>query len=316
MKIRKKEMKKFSIALIALLLIIPCAVTAQSSKNNKSREVSPFIEGKKKVRETDYDSIWKFTTFDQKKVYYCHFDYTLFPSILEERRPAWGTFDPVMDFLTTQTRTPMRICAIFAINPNMKDRERRTSLIEQARNEALQSIQSLQSWMTEQEMKNKLQLQVAEVDYRYWQGDEYFIREQPTDDIIHVGLILFFGTKKIDLFPSAAANAQTFNNIKFFPNDATVQESYDPMLQQIATYMLDNERFEVLLQGYCDNQGTDAYCLGLSRQRATEVKKKLIALGVPEYRIEVEPMGSADPIGDNNTYEGRIANNRVTIKMQ
>jgi outer membrane protein OmpA-like peptidoglycan-associated protein len=72
----------------------------------------------------------------------------------------------------------------------------------------------------------------------------------------------------------------------------------------------------VLLTGYTDNQGTSAYCTGLARQRATEIKKQLLKRGIAEYKIEIDPKGSADPIGDNSTYEGRIANNRVAIKIQ
>ena len=129
-------------------------------------------------------------------------------------------------------------------------------------------------------------------------------------------MLLYFGTKKVNLFPSAAEGAKTFSDIKFFPNDATVVESWEPMLDSLAAYMLGNDRLEVMLRGYSDNVGTDAYNLGLSRQRAVEVKKKLIARGVNEYRIEIEAKGTADPIGDNSTYEGRIMNNRVAIILQ
>ena len=38
--------------------------------------------------------------------------------------------------------------------------------------------------------------------------------------------------------------------------------------------------------------------------------------GVSEYRIEIEAKVSSDPLGDNNTYEGRIMNNRVAIIIQ
>ena len=47
-----------------------------------------------------------------------------------------------------------------------------------------------------------------------------------------------------------------------------------------------------------------------------EVKKALLQRGIDETRIEVEAKGDADPIGDNNTREGRILNNRVSIKIQ
>ena len=70
------------------------------------------------------------------------------------------------------------------------------------------------------------------------------------------------------------------------------------------------------MTGYSDNVGTEAYSMGLSRQRAVEVKKALLMRGIDASRIEVEARGDADPVGDNDTREGRIMNNRVSIKIQ
>ncbi len=307
-------MKKLTLLLLVALLA-PMAANAQNTKKG-AKVVSPFIEGKQKVRKSDYDSIWKFTTFDAKKIYYCDFDYSTIPALTEERRPEWGNFTPVMNYLTTVARSPMRICAVFAVNPNVTDDAQREQLIEQGREEALEALKTYQAWAADEKLKNKLQLNVAQVDYRYWQGSDFFTTEQPADQLIHVGLLLYFGTKKINLFPSAAEGAKSFKDVKFFPNDATVVESWEPMIDSLATYMLQNERLEVLLRGYSDNTGTEAYNLGLSRQRAVEIKKRLVARGVSEYRIEIEAKGTADPIGDNSTYEGRIANNRVAIIIQ
>lgn len=307
-------MKKLTLLLLVALLA-PMAANAQNTKKG-AKVVSPFIEGKQKVRKSDYDSIWKFTTFDAKKIYYCDFDYSTIPALTKERRPEWGNFTPVMNYLTTVARSPMRICAVFAVNPNVTDDAQREQLIEQGREEALEALKTYQAWAADEKLKNKLQLNVAQVDYRYWQGSDFFTTEQPADQLLHVGLLLYFGTKKINLFPSAAEGAKSFKDVKFFPNDATVVESWEPMIDSLATYMLQNERIEVLLRGYSDNTGTEAYNLGLSRQRAVEIKKRLVARGVSEYRIEIEAKGTADPIGDNSTYEGRIANNRVAIIIQ
>lgn len=289
--------------------------TAQSSKKNK-KEVSPFIEGKQKVRQLDYDSVWKFSSFDAKHIYFCEFDYRKIDSLSYERHPDWEGFQPVVNYLTTVSRSPMRICAIFAVNPDIKDAEVRDMLIEKGRNEALEALKNFEIWAQSEEMRNKMQFNVAQVDYRYWKGSEYFALEESLPDLIQVGFVLYFGTKKVNLFPSAAEGAKTFNNVKFFPNDATIVDSYNSLLDDLAKYMKENERLEVLLTGYSDNVGTSAYNLGVSRQRAVEIKKALIRRGIPDYRIEVEAKGEADPIGDNNTYEGRIANNRVSITMQ
>jgi len=315
MRIQLFDFKSLIIGLLLLCLVLPMAGQAQNARKG-AKEVSPFIDGKQKVRKTDYDSIWKFTTFDAKKIYFCDFDYSTIPVLIEERHPDWGNFTPVMNYLTTVARSPMRVCAIFAVNPKVDDDVLREQLIAQAREEALEALQTYQAWAAEKKMKNKLQLSVAQVDYRYWQGSEFFSTEQTSDQLIHVGLLLYFGTKKVNMFPSAAEGAKSFNDVKFFPNDATVVESWEPMMDSLATYLIQNERLEVMLRGYSDNTGTEAYNLGLSRQRAVEVKKKLTARGVSEYRIEIEAKGTADPIGDNSTYEGRIANNRVAIIIQ
>lgn len=307
-------MKRIAIILVAAMMVVPSFVQAQSNK--KGKVVSPVIEGKNKVREINYDTICKFTTFNPKLVYYCNFDYSKLTEILDHRKPEWGTFRPVMNYLQVSGRAPMRICAIYAINPDYNDETGRQALLDSARIDAVAQLKTLEQWMKDKDMKNKLQLNVAQIDYRYWKGDSYFTQDRPKDDLIHVGVILYFGSKKINLFPSASDGARTFNDVKFFPNDATVQPSYDDMLDDLAQYLKEDERLEVLLIGHSDNVGTDAYNKGLSRQRATEVKKALISRGVPEFRIEIEARGDSEPIGDNKTYEGRIANNRVNVKIQ
>lgn len=310
-------MKRNLILLVALLLLSSAALYAQTSGKKKGKKEIPHaIEGKQKVRQSSYDTICRFTSFDNKKIYFCNFDYTTVDQIIAQRRPKWGSFQPVKNYLYNTSRAPMRVCAVFAINPQITDEATRNALIEEAVAEADTALCHLARWMAEDEMPNKVQINVAQVDYRYWKGTEYFSSEPPTDDVIVCGVVLYFGTKKIDLFPSAAADAKSFNDVKFFPNDATVQPSYAPLLDELAKYMKDDDRLEVLITGYSDNQGTTAYCEGVARQRAVEVKKALLMRGVPEYRIELVVKGAADPIGDNSTYEGRIANNRVSLTIQ
>ena len=99
-------------------------------------------------------------------------------------------------------------------------------------------------------------------------------------------------------------------------SQSKIQESWKPMIEEIAEFLVENERKGLLLTGYADNQGTAEYCIGISRQRAMEVKKALVLLGIDGKRIEIEAKGDENPIGDNSTYEGRIQNNRVSIQIQ
>lgn len=290
---------------------------AQSKKSKKEESVIDE-NGKRKVREAAYDTVWKYTVFDAKTRYYVNYNYNKFRALRWEKddKRDWGTFDPVMDYLTSEGRIPMHICAIFAVNPSVTDPEQQAELVENAQMEALISLDYFRDILIDKEMKNKVSYKVAQIDYRYWKDEAFYLEEQPTDELIRVGLIIDFTSKKTDLLPSAAAGAQTWPDIKFFPNDATVQESYIPQLDNLANYMKENKGLEVMLTGYSDNVGTEAYNTGLSRQRAVEVKKALIQRGIDEHRIEIAYKGEDDPVGDNNTLNGRLANNRVTVVLQ
>lgn len=307
-------MKRTVFFILAALFLFPSSDLMAQKKGK--REVSPVIEGRQKVRETDYDSVWKFSTFDAKSKYFCPFDYTTMSEVTDHNNPEWGSMTPVMNYLTTVSRSPVRLCAVFAINPAVDDDQQKAQLVAQARQEALSAYEAFHTWAVKKKMRNKMQFNVAQVDYRYWKGAQALAANPPVGDIIPLGYILYFGSKKMDLFPKAAADAKTFNDVKFFPNDATITDSYVSYLDELADYLKQNDRLEVLLSGYSDNSGTESYNIGLSRQRAVEIKKELVKRGVQDYRIEMEALGSANPIGDNNTRLGRIANNRVSVTIQ
>ena len=275
------------------------------------------MEGRQKVRESDYATFDKFTSFSSKSttLYYSPFNYTSFLSLAVNDSPEWGEdFKPVMNYLEKTSRATMTLCALYAINPDITDRTQRQEFIEKAKGEAQASIDAFDSWRAKKGMRNKVQYKIAEIDYRYFKGTNYY-NEQRGDDIIHVDVLLYFGSKKNPIFIPDTATSHTFPDIKFFPNDATLLESWYSTLDELAEYINANDRKSILLTGYADNQGTDAYIEGISRQRATEVKKALLLRGVDASRIEIEVKGAEDPIGDNATYEGRIENNRVSIKI-
>lgn len=301
---------------VALLLAGGMDTLAQAKPNKGKKEVSPFIEGRQKVRQSDYDSVWQFSNFNTKstEIYYSSFDYSTFAAVTNMKRPDWGNLKPVVSYLQKVSRATMTMCAIYAVNPNVENQAEHDRLAEQARNEAKEALDTFDAWKVKMQMRNKVQYKVAEVDYRYFKG-AYYYDEQTTDPVIHVGLLMYFGSKKKPIF-SVDTTCRTFPDIRFFPNDATIVESWMEQIDTLVSYLNENERKGVLLTGYSDNVGTEAYSMGLSRQRAVEVKKALLMRGIDASRIEVEAKGDADPVSDNDTREGRIMNNRVSIKIQ
>ena len=310
-------MKKIiSLLMVGLLLAGSFDAYAQAKPRGGKKKASPFIEGRQKVRQDDYDTLWKYTNFNTKdtRIYYMPYDYVLMPVVAKQKNANWGDLTPVVNYLQRMTRATATICAVYAINPEIEDNARREELAEKARLEAKEALDAFDAWKVKKEMRNKLTYQVAEIDYRYFKGTNYY-NEKREEDVIHVGLLMYFGSKKRPIFTPDTVS-RSFDDIRFFPNDATILESWMPQIDTIAAYLKENERKGVLLTGYSDNQGTAAYCVGLSRQRATEIKKALMLRGIEKDRIEVEAKGDSDPIGDNETREGRIKNNRVSIKIQ
>jgi outer membrane protein OmpA-like peptidoglycan-associated protein len=68
--------------------------------------------------------------------------------------------------------------------------------------------------------------------------------------------------------------------------------------------------------GHADALGTDNYNLQLSLKRALTVKKYLIDAGIPEQLLSITGLGEREPVGNNDTREGRAMNRRVFLELK
>lgn len=71
----------------------------------------------------------------------------------------------------------------------------------------------------------------------------------------------------------------------------------------------------VTVIGYTDNEGSDAVNLKLSDTRAKAVAAALVSNGVLAAKVTARGAGSANPIADNSTADGRAKNRRVEITL-
>lgn len=310
-------MKKILLLVMTLALVAGGAMAQTKPKSGK-KGASPYITGKQKIRGEQpecytFDRFTPFSTKDTRR-YYCPFDYSKIPTLTQKPAPDWGDMQPVMNYLEMSSRAVMTVCAIYAVNPEIEDPATHDRLAKQAATEAKSCLDAFDTWKTKKEWRNKIQYYVAEVDYRYFKGANYY-NARTDDEIIHVGLLLYFGSKKRPVFDLDTVS-RTFPDIRFFPNDATIVDSWNTVLDELTDYLKENDRKGVMLTGYSDSHGTPAYCLGVSRQRAMEVKKALVMRGIDENRIEVVAKGDEDPVGDNDDREAFAKNNRVSIKIQ
>jgi outer membrane protein OmpA-like peptidoglycan-associated protein len=105
----------------------------------------------------------------------------------------------------------------------------------------------------------------------------------------------------------------TLGDVLFATGKADLQPGAMNTVDRLAVFLSQYPDKTVLIEGFTDNTGTDAFNQGLSERRAASVESALIQAGVSPGRISTIGYGKARPIADNGTAEGRLRNRRVEI---
>lgn len=104
-------------------------------------------------------------------------------------------------------------------------------------------------------------------------------------------------------------------NITFKTDSADINAGFYATLNSVAKVLNKYSNSTVMVMGFTDNTGSDAYNMTLSKQRATAVAAYLQGQGVKANRFEIMGMGPSNPIASNTTAAGRQQNRRVEIKI-
>lgn len=109
---------------------------------------------------------------------------------------------------------------------------------------------------------------------------------------------------------SVASNVTGFEKIGFDFNSSVLKTESYPTLDKLSSVLRENGG-KVTVNGYASSEGTAAYNLKLSKDRANSVKTYLVNSGVNASQVATKGNGEANPIASNDTEEGRIQNRRV-----
>ncbi|MFK7900294.1 MAG: OmpA family protein, partial [Cyclobacteriaceae bacterium] len=93
-------------------------------------------------------------------------------------------------------------------------------------------------------------------------------------------------------------------------SDKLLPESYIE-IKKLVTFMKSHPDVVARLEGHTDNVGSAKYNEQLSKKRAEAVKHYMKGKGISSERMVVIGFGESQPIGDNNTKEGRYINRRL-----
>jgi len=100
--------------------------------------------------------------------------------------------------------------------------------------------------------------------------------------------------------------------IQFDLNKATIKSDSHELLGEIVDVFKENPHIKkVSIEGHTDDQGSDAYNVKLSDQRAKSVLDYLVSKGIDAKRLTSKGFGESKPIASNATEEGKEQNRRV-----
>ena len=150
-------------------------------------------------------------------------------------------------------------------------------------------------------------------------GDRSEIGTRPDNGMLSVGVSYRFGQDEAPApipAPAPAPEVQTKHftlksDVLFNFNKATLKPEGQQALDQLYTQLsnLDPKDGSVVVLGFTDRIGSDAYNQGLSEKRAQSVVDYLVSKGIPSNKISARGMGESNPVTGNtcDNVKGRAA---------
>jgi len=114
-----------------------------------------------------------------------------------------------------------------------------------------------------------------------------------------------------DLLLRSKRMPEILTDIYFEFDRYDIKEDAKPILKSVAGHLIKNTEYKILIEGHCDERGTNEYNLALGERRSQSVKKYILSLGVVSPRMEVISYGKEKPVCMEKTEDCWQKNRRV-----
>jgi peptidoglycan-associated lipoprotein len=114
------------------------------------------------------------------------------------------------------------------------------------------------------------------------------------------------------------AEKEAFVNelIHFEYDKARLLPEAKAILKNKAKWMLANPRANVVIEGHCDDRGTNEYNMALGDRRARSAKNYLVDLGVPTRRVTTISYGEEKPLSFGQNERAWAKNRRAQFVVE
>jgi peptidoglycan-associated lipoprotein len=98
-------------------------------------------------------------------------------------------------------------------------------------------------------------------------------------------------------------------------DSARLRQDARDNLNESATWLEKHPKFNVLVEGHCDERGTEQYNLALGEKRAWEAKEYLAVVGLDPAHIKTISYGKDRPFDPNHNEEAWAKNRRAHLVL-
>jgi peptidoglycan-associated lipoprotein len=89
---------------------------------------------------------------------------------------------------------------------------------------------------------------------------------------------------------------EIFRDVLFDYDQYDIRPEARPVLDNVASFLYKNKKFNVVIEGHCDERGTNEYNLALGEKRAKSIQSYLSSLGVQPSRVIIMTYGEEKPL--------------------
>ncbi|HTW30736.1 MAG TPA: OmpA family protein [Candidatus Sulfotelmatobacter sp.] len=89
--------------------------------------------------------------------------------------------------------------------------------------------------------------------------------------------------------------ARNVRDVLFDYDKADIRQDQTPTAQTDAAFLLQHPSIKVVVEGHCDDRGSEEYNLALGTSRAESLKRDLLQQGVPADRVKTISYGKEKP---------------------
>lgn len=105
------------------------------------------------------------------------------------------------------------------------------------------------------------------------------------------------------------------SRVHFAYNQFTLDEEARAVLEKNAAYLKAKAAEKIVIEGHCDERGSDEYNLALGERRAMAAKSYLVSLGIAAERLATISYGEEQPLVTGAGEESWAQNRRAEFKV-